>query len=211
MARAVRRSASRWEVEADGPWWRVFGRDVLAVHEHEDEPLLFTVRRAWSLLPRREVRDADGQRVGSLLGRLVQDRYGQTLAAVQCGEDGGVFRSPQQRTHGRVDRDGRRAAHRLQRRHQRRAVRQDAAAGGLSRESWIVNRESKRHDSRFTILRRGVRRAVPRALRCPARRSGRRSGPRTGRRAARARGTGPWRPASGRASASDATVRDCRP
>jgi hypothetical protein len=85
--------SARWETEANGFWRRRFGRAVLAVHEHEDEPLLFTIRRAWSLLPRREVRDADGHFVGSLLGRLVQDRYGQTVAALQNG----VFRSPQQR------------------------------------------------------------------------------------------------------------------
>jgi hypothetical protein len=76
---------ARWE-EEPAPWWRrMFGRGVLAVHEHEDEPLLFTIRRAWSFLPRREVCDADGQPVGMLLGRLVHDRHGRPLAALENG------------------------------------------------------------------------------------------------------------------------------
>ena len=85
---------ARWEAEEESPWWRFFGRGVLAVHEHEDEPLLFTIRRAWSLLPRREVRDAEGKTVGSLLGRLVHDHFGRTVAARQ----GGHFRGPDRRT-----------------------------------------------------------------------------------------------------------------
>jgi hypothetical protein len=84
--------------EASGSWWPLFGRSVLAVHEHEDEPLLFTIRRAWSLLPRREVRDADGGPVGSLLGRLIQDHHGRTLAALQTDNGSVSFRSSTRRT-----------------------------------------------------------------------------------------------------------------
>src|SRR6185437_5416973 len=80
---------ARWEAE-ESAWRRFFGRRLLAVHEHEDEPLLFTLRRAWSLLPRREVRDAEDQPVGSLFGRLIHDRYGRPLAALQNG----LFLSP---------------------------------------------------------------------------------------------------------------------
>jgi hypothetical protein len=83
---------------APASWWPSFGRPILAVHEHEDEPLLFTIRRAWSLLPRREVCDADGSPVGSLLGRFVQDRHGRTLAALQGNNGGGSFRSPTHHT-----------------------------------------------------------------------------------------------------------------
>jgi hypothetical protein len=73
------------------PWWRRwFSRGVLAVHEYEDEPLLFTIRCAWGLTRWREVSDADGQPVGTLLGRLVQDRHGRPLAALENG----VFRDP---------------------------------------------------------------------------------------------------------------------
>jgi hypothetical protein len=84
---------ARWQPERRRAWWRVFARGVLEVHEQEDEPLLFTVRRAWSLLPRREVCDADRQPVGSLLGQDVHDRFGRTLAHLQDG----VFRNPHQR------------------------------------------------------------------------------------------------------------------
>jgi hypothetical protein len=83
---------ARWEVEPS-PWWRrMFTRGVVAVHEEEDEPLLFTIRRAWGLIPRREVCDADGQPVGTLLGRLLHDRYGRQLAALENG----VFRASDQ-------------------------------------------------------------------------------------------------------------------
>jgi hypothetical protein len=82
-----------WKAETPSFWWRLFGGCVLAVHEHEDEPLLFTLRRAWSLLPRREVRDAEDQPVGSLFGRLVHDRFGRPVAALQDG----LFRSPRRR------------------------------------------------------------------------------------------------------------------
>jgi hypothetical protein len=82
-----------WEPETTCSWRRLFGRGVLAVHEQEDEPLLFTVRRAWSLLPRREVRDAEGQPVGTLLARLVHDRHGHPVAALKDG----LFRDRSQR------------------------------------------------------------------------------------------------------------------
>lgn len=84
---------ARWETEAS-PWWRrLFGRGVLAVHEQEDEPLLLTVRRACSLLPRRNVCDAEGQPVGDLLGRIIHDRYGRSVATLEDG----VFRAPDRR------------------------------------------------------------------------------------------------------------------
>jgi hypothetical protein len=83
---------ARWESEPSPWWWRVFNRGVLAVHEQEEEPLLFTIRRAWSITPRHEVRDADGHPVGTLLGRFVQDRHGRPLAALENG----VFRDSNQ-------------------------------------------------------------------------------------------------------------------
>jgi hypothetical protein len=84
---------ARWEAETPSSWWPLFGRCMLAVHEQEDEPLLFTIRRAWSLLPRREVRDAEDQPIGSLLGRLVHDQHGRAVAALQDG----IFHGPRQR------------------------------------------------------------------------------------------------------------------
>jgi hypothetical protein len=84
---------ARRQPETSHFWRRFFGGDVLEVHEQEDDPLLFTVRRAWSLLPRRDVFDAEGQPVGSFLGRLVHDRHGRPVASLLDG----VFRSPYQR------------------------------------------------------------------------------------------------------------------
>ena len=88
----------RWSPETTGGWWLPFGRCLLAVHEREDEPLLFTLHRAWSLLPRREVHDADGQLVGTLLGRVIHDRYSRPVAAF--GE--GIFRNAYKRVLGEL-------------------------------------------------------------------------------------------------------------
>jgi hypothetical protein len=77
-----------WSPPGALPWWRRPWRRVLEVRELEDEPLLFTVRRCWSLLPRREVRDADGWRVGTLLGPRLDDDRGRRLA-LRCWEAGG--------------------------------------------------------------------------------------------------------------------------
>jgi hypothetical protein len=84
---------ARWEAEPS-PWWRrVFRRRVLAVHEQEDEPLLLTIRQSWSWLPRRHVCDAEGNSVGSLYGRVIDDRYGRPLASLENG----VFLGPDRR------------------------------------------------------------------------------------------------------------------
>lgn len=85
---------ARWEKEPSTWWRRAFGRRVLAVYEQEDEPLLFVIRRAWSLLPRRQVCDAEDHRVGALLGQLIHDRHGRLVAALENG----VFRAPARRT-----------------------------------------------------------------------------------------------------------------
>ena len=93
---------ARWR-RARRPWWRRLGRAVLAVHERQgpgDEPLVFTVRRCWGLLPWREVRDAEGVTVGFLLGPRVYNRFGRQVAALE-GEGGPAFRAP----------DGRALAH----------------------------------------------------------------------------------------------------
>jgi hypothetical protein len=95
---------ARWR-KARRPWWRRFGRPVLAVHERQgtaDEPLVFTVRRCWSLLAWREVRDAEGLPVGLLLGPHVLNRFGRQVAALE--RDGGAlaFRAPDGRVLARL-------------------------------------------------------------------------------------------------------------
>jgi len=66
---------SRWQ---GGGLWRGWPWSVLEVHEHEQAPLVFTVRRLLALAPRREVHDADGDLVGVLAGRRVLDRWQRT-------------------------------------------------------------------------------------------------------------------------------------
>jgi hypothetical protein len=95
--------AARWR-RARRPWWRRFGRPVLAVHERQgasDEPLVFTVRRCWSLLPWRVVRDAEGLPVGLLLGPRVYNRFGRIVATLEQGGDP-VFRAPDGRVLARA-------------------------------------------------------------------------------------------------------------
>jgi hypothetical protein len=66
---------TRWR---PGGWLaRLFVGPVLEVHEQEDEPLLFTVRRGWRLAARRLVCDADGQLVGEFDGARLLDRLGR--------------------------------------------------------------------------------------------------------------------------------------
>jgi hypothetical protein len=105
---------ARWPARVESLWWPLSGRPVLAVYEHEDEPLLFTVYRCWSLLPRHEVCDADGHHVGILAGRQVRDRFGRNLAALRRERNGSaaLFLSPDGRSLGRVttDADGVRVA-----------------------------------------------------------------------------------------------------
>ena len=87
--------SARWRPPDGPPWRRWLGRSVLEVREDEDEPLLFTVRRCWSLLPRYEVRDADGFRLGFLVGPWVLDVWGGRQALRQAdGPGGACFVSP---------------------------------------------------------------------------------------------------------------------
>ncbi len=48
-----------------------------AVHEAGEEPLVFTARRNWSLLPRWSVLDADGEHAGTVGGLWILDRWGR--------------------------------------------------------------------------------------------------------------------------------------
>jgi hypothetical protein len=80
-----------------GPRW-LPGRPVLEVREAGDAPLLFTVRRGWSLAPRHEVRDAEGRLVGTLAGPRVSGR-GRPVAV--RGADG-AYRAADGRVLARV-------------------------------------------------------------------------------------------------------------
>ena len=72
---------------------RLFVGDVLEVHEHEDEPLLFTVRRCWSFAARSLVWDADDMPVGVLDGTQLLDRLGRLFSVRQKEGDRVVFRT----------------------------------------------------------------------------------------------------------------------
>jgi hypothetical protein len=75
-----------------GLWPRWLARPVLAVHESDDAPLVFTVHALWALSGRWEVRDADGNAIGVLCGSLIKDRFGRNLASWER-PDGGLGRA----------------------------------------------------------------------------------------------------------------------
>jgi hypothetical protein len=85
------------------PWWGL-GPAVLEVHEQEDEPLLFTLRRGWGLTPRHEVRDAEGTPVGLVDGRFLRDGWGRCVAVGEEGPGGRAFRDAGGRLLARVAR-----------------------------------------------------------------------------------------------------------
>lgn len=55
-------------------WWR---GGVMAVHEAFEEPVVFRVRRCWSLWPRWSVVDADDELVGTVGGGRLVDLWGR--------------------------------------------------------------------------------------------------------------------------------------
>jgi hypothetical protein len=69
-----------WQRLVPGSWWRGLLAPVLEVHEAEDEPLLCTVHRYWSLGTVWAVRDADGRAVASVRRGLIEDPVGRCLA-----------------------------------------------------------------------------------------------------------------------------------
>lgn len=73
--------------QESGPW-RGWPWSWLAVHEEEESPLVFTVRRRLAVLPRREVRDAEGDLVGVLAGKWILDRWERPALAMRVGEGG---------------------------------------------------------------------------------------------------------------------------
>jgi len=77
---------SRWQGRV---LWRGWPWSALGVHEQEQGPLVFTVRRLLSVAPRREVRDADGELVGVLAGRRVLDRWRRPAMRLRRDGKGG--------------------------------------------------------------------------------------------------------------------------
>ena len=69
-----------WRLSEWWAWLSWLSPPVLAVHENDDAPLLFTVHRHWGLSPCWEVHDADDRLVGMVNGPLLQDGLGRHLA-----------------------------------------------------------------------------------------------------------------------------------
>src|SRR5437899_375936 len=59
---------------------RWLGWQEIEVHEEEDSPLLFTIRRRWTWPARFEVCDAEDYLVGSLAGRFLLNEFNRRLA-----------------------------------------------------------------------------------------------------------------------------------
>ncbi len=74
-------------------WTRWLVGPVLEVREHEDEPLLFTVRRCWSWAARHQVCDADDQVVGEFDRVHLLDRLGRLFAVRRREGERIVFRT----------------------------------------------------------------------------------------------------------------------
>jgi hypothetical protein len=83
---------TRWRARA-GWLTRWLLGPVLEVREHEDEPLLFTVRRCWSFAARHLVCDADDQPVGVLDHAQLLDRLGRLFTVRHCEGERVVFRT----------------------------------------------------------------------------------------------------------------------
>jgi hypothetical protein len=82
------------------PGW-LPSRPVLEVREADDAPLVFTVRRVWSLVIRYEVRDAEGRPVGSVAGPVLFTRDGRRVATLAPD---GAFRGVDGDVLGRMSR-----------------------------------------------------------------------------------------------------------
>lgn len=72
-------------------WWRCLLGPVLNVHEQEEEPLVFTVRRSLLWWTQREVLDAEGMLVGYVSGRTLRDRAHRVWAWARGDGDEVVY------------------------------------------------------------------------------------------------------------------------
>ena len=81
---------ARSQHDAERGWLGSLLGPIVAVHEQEDEPLLFTVRRCF-LWTQREVRDAEGERVGYVSARTIRDRNRLLYAEIRRDADGVAY------------------------------------------------------------------------------------------------------------------------
>jgi hypothetical protein len=73
-------------------WWCFWCPAGLAVHEHDEEPLVFSIRRGLTIPPCREVLDAEGELVGTVAEPWLLDRWKQPLVDIRRLPEGkGVF------------------------------------------------------------------------------------------------------------------------
>src|SRR5262245_46931256 len=79
-----------------GPWWWRWLGPRLEVSEAGDQPLVFSVLPALSLMGRRVVRDAEGELIGTADRRQLHDRWGRALLRHRPHPDGrsGQFEGP---------------------------------------------------------------------------------------------------------------------
>jgi hypothetical protein len=80
--------ASRRRARGRLAWLRAWGPPVIEVHESDDEPLLFTMRRGWGFGRRWRVEDAEGTSVGRVVGPFLLDRRERPLAHFRRSEAG---------------------------------------------------------------------------------------------------------------------------
>jgi hypothetical protein len=71
-------------------WLRWWHRPTVAVHEADDEPLVFTMRAGWSWNPSWRVHDAEGRTVGRVWDELLLDRRDEPLAQLVPGSELGA-------------------------------------------------------------------------------------------------------------------------
>jgi hypothetical protein len=94
-----------WQPLALGSWWGWLQAPVLEIHEAEDEPLLFTLHRYWSLGTVWAVRDADGRAVASVRRGFVEDPLGRCLAAPEPASEAIHFRDLERQELGTLSRE----------------------------------------------------------------------------------------------------------
>jgi hypothetical protein len=87
-----------------GIWARWFGRGGLAVFENDDEPLVCTLRRGWSLSHTWDLHDADDHMVGRIAGGLIQGPLNRFWIMVNQANAAAEFRDPDGRTLATVTR-----------------------------------------------------------------------------------------------------------